>query len=601
MTNLTPSATGTLEDSPMLHLLVSALEQGTSGTLVIETPSGSRSALLLARGIPTKLRTAEPVERFGSVLVKLGWLDEHASETSFEEASAAGKLHGEYLTESGVLNADIVARGLRQQMLRKLLWACSLEPKSVYGLYEDRDFLARWAGAGTPISPLHAIWQLTRAMEESSTLNNLVGRFESQAMRIHPRAVLEKFGFDAAERALLDALKARPQTVSELKRLNILSASMLHRAIYVLALTRQFELGGISDPMGVGSRYEDIHELLEQRKSRPSRPVTIGATPAVPSAATEKRVSGSIDPNSVVTRENQAQSPEVVERRRALNSLAASYEQLDYYQLLGIDRDANSEQVQAAFFRLAKQLHPDKLGAELSDLHEIGARIFSHLTDAQQTLTDSHRRADYDRQLTLGPSAGDDEQERIQVVVHAATSFQKAEVLFKKRMFAAAEIEAKHAHENDPEQSDYLALLAWIRANKPNSEAQLPQILDKLNLAVKMGPESEKNRFYRAQVLSRLGRHREALADYRFVVSKNPHHIDALRELRIWEMRRKGQESTPPVRGSALRSSSPPPAGSRRPSDPRHPARTSTTPTPNNHKSQNPTPKGGVLSKFFKR
>jgi tetratricopeptide (TPR) repeat protein len=203
--------------------------------------------------------------------------------------------------------------------------------------------------------------------------------------------------------------------------------------------------------------------------------------------------------------------------------------------------------------------------------------------------------------LARGLTASDDEQERIQLVVHAATSFQKAEVLFKKRMFAAAELEAKRAHDDDPEQSDYLALLAWIQANKPNADSQLPQILDTLNLAVKMGPENEKNRFYRAQVLSRLGRHREALADYRFVVSKNPHHIDALRELRIWEMRRKGQESSPPLRGSSLRSSSPPPGGSRRPSDPHYPARTSTTPSPNSRRSQNPTPKGGMLSKFFKR
>jgi len=601
MTNLTPSATGTLEKSPVLHLLVSALEHEMSGTLVIETPNGARSALLLDRGIPTKLRVAEPVERFGSVLVKLGWFDEQNSEKSFEEAAAAGKLHGEYLTESGVLNADVIIRGLRHQMLRKLLWACSLEPTSVYGLYEGRDFLARFAGAGTPISPLHAIWQLALAMEESSSLNNLVGRFESQAMRIHPRAVLEKFGFGAAERALLDALKARPQTVSELKRLNILPAPVLYRAIYTLALTRQFELGSSADPMGVGAHYEDIHELLEQHKTRPSRPITIGTTSVVSSVATNKKPSDSVVQNSAIGMENQTRSPEVIEKRRALKNLAASYEQLDYYQLLGIERNANTVQIQAAFFQLAKQLHPDKLGPELADLRDAGSRIFSRLTDAQQTLTDPNRRTEYDRQLARGLTASDDEQERIQLVVHAATSFQKAEVLFKKRMFAAAELEAKRAHDDDPEQSDYLALLAWIQANKPNADSQLPQILDTLNLAVKMGPENEKNRFYRAQVLSRLGRHREALADYRFVVSKNPHHIDALRELRIWEMRRKGQESSPPLRGSSLRSSSPPPGGSRRPSDPHYPARTSTTPSPNSRRSQNPTPKGGMLSKFFKR
>ncbi len=601
MTNLTPSATGTLEKNPILHLLVSALEHESSGTLVIETPLGGRSALHLAGGIPTKFKTAEPIERFGSVLVKLGWLEESNSEKSFEAACSLGKLHGEYLVEIGALAADVVARGLRTQMLRKLQWACKLAPSSVYGLYEGQDFLARWAGAGTPISPLRAVWQLARDMQESVSLSKLIERFESQILRIHHKAVLDKFGFDAAERALFDVLKARPQTLTELIRLNILPVPNLHRAIYILALTRQFEFGTSSEPMGLGSHFDSIHEILGQRKFRSSRPVAIAARLAVSPDAISANVHESTAPTSNEVTARQKQNQEVIERRHILQNLSASHEQMDFYQLLGINRDVTTDQILAAFFQLAKQFHPDKLGPELVDMHDVSARIFSHLTEAQQTLSDPRRRAEYDRQLTHGSTPADFEQERIQLVIHAATSFQKAEVLFKKRMLAAAELEARRAHENDPEQADYLALLAWIQASKPNSEDQLPQLLDQLNEAAKMGPESEKTRFYRAQVLSRLGRHREALADYRFVVSKNPHHIDALREIRIWEMRRKGQESSPPARGIGSRSSSSVPSASRRPSDPRHPARTSTTPAPSNRRSQSLTPKGGMFSKFFKR
>ena len=601
MTNLTPSATGTLEKTPILHLLVSALEHKSSGTLVIETPLGARSALLFDRGIPAKFKTAEPVERFGSVLAKLGWLDELSVEKSFEDAAASGKLHGEYLVEAGVLAAAVVARGLRSQLLRKLQWACKLAPKSVFGMYDGQDFLARWAGLGTPISPLRAVWYIARDMHELSSLTKLIERLEPQILRIHPRAVLEKFGFDVAERAIVDALKARPQTLAELSRLEVLPAPVLHRAVYILALTGQFEFGAGTEPMGLGLHIDGIHELLEPRKHRSSRPIEIAARSADSSESSKVIVTRATILPTNETTARPKQNAEAIERRRVLQKLSASHEQLDFYQLLGINRDATTDQIQAAFFQLAKQYHPDKLGSDLADMRDVSGRIFSHLTDAQQTLCDSRRRVEYDRQLTHGSIPIDVEQERIQLVIRAATSFQKAEVLFKKRMFAAAELEAKRAQENDPEQPDYLALLAWIQANKPNSEAQLPQILDRLNEALKRGPESEKNHFYRAQVLSRLGRNREALADYRFVVSKNPHHIDALRELRIWEMRRKGQESLPPVRGIGTRSSSPVPSASRRPSDPHHPTRTSTTPAPSNRRSQTPTPKGGMLSKFFKR
>jgi curved DNA-binding protein CbpA len=601
MTSLTPSVTGTLGKSPILHLLVSALEHVSSGTLVIETPAGARSALGFNQGIPTKFKAAEPVERFGSVLVTFGWLDESASEKSFGEASVCGMLHGEYLVKKGILSADVVALGLRCQMLRKLSWACTLDPSSVYGLYDGQDFLARWAGVGTPLSPLRAAWQLAREMPESATLLDLVGRFESQAMRFHPRAALDKFGFDTAERAVLDLLKARPQTLTDLTRLNVLPLPILHRAIYVLALTRQLELGTSAEPIGLGMNFESIHEILSQRSSRPNRPLAIAARPIDSTEAINTNAHESAASDCCGSAASSTQGQEVVERRTELQNLFESLPHMDFYELLGINRDATTNQIQIAFFELAKQCHPDKLGSELADMREVGARVFSRLTDAQQTLSDLHRRAEYDQQLLREPKSMDGEQERIQLVLHAATSFQKAEVLFKKRMFAAAELEAKRASEDDPEQADYLALLAWIRANKPNMEAQYPQVLEQLNEAVKMAPESAKNRFYRAQVLSRLGRHREAVADYRFVVSKNPHHIDALREIRIWEMRRKGQESSAPGHGVGSRSSSPASSASRRPSDPRYPARMSTTPAPSNRSSQNPSPKGGVLSKFFKR
>ena len=599
MTGSAPSATGTLERSPFLHLLVSALEHESTGTLVVESPDGSRSALLLDRGIPFKFKTAEPVHRLGSILATLGWLEESQREESFVEAAAVGKLHGEYLVETGMLTAHVVERGLRLQMLRKLAWACKLPGSSVYGLYEGQDFLARWAGAGTPISPLHAAWRLARDAQESASLSSLIERLNSQPLKIHPESVLEKFGFDSAERAVLDVLKARPQTLAELAKLNVLPAPILQRVVYILALTRQIRLGAGARPMGIGLSVEHIHELLEERKIRSARPVAIAAKGiAVPVAMTAGVREPSIADSEVVSAKP---NPELAEKRRALQHLTDSYEHMNHYELLGIDQGATNDQVQAAFFRMAKQFHPDKLGSELSDMREASSRLFSRLAEAQLALSDQSKRIEYDRKLAHGLNPVDEEQQRIQTVIHAATSFQKAEVLLKKRMLAAAELEAKRAHESDPEQADYLALLAWIQASKPNSEMQLPHVLDQLNQAVKMDPESEKTHFYRAQVLSRLGRQREAVSDYRFVVSKNPHHIDALREIRIWEMRRKGQESAPPAGGVGSRTSSPVPGGSRRPSDPRHPVRASTTPAPATRQPQSITPKGGMLSKFFKR
>ncbi|GAB1514062.1 DnaJ domain-containing protein [Actinophytocola sp. KF-1] len=61
---------------------------------------------------------------------------------------------------------------------------------------------------------------------------------------------------------------------------------------------------------------------------------------------------------------------------------------IDYYELLGVTRDASSSEIRSAYRALAKAMHPDTGGT---------AGAFRLLREAYDTLTDPERRADYDR------------------------------------------------------------------------------------------------------------------------------------------------------------------------------------------------------------
>jgi hypothetical protein len=61
---------------------------------------------------------------------------------------------------------------------------------------------------------------------------------------------------------------------------------------------------------------------------------------------------------------------------------------IDYYELLGVARDASSSEIRSAYRALAKAMHPDTGGT---------AGAFRLLREAYDTLTDPERRADYDR------------------------------------------------------------------------------------------------------------------------------------------------------------------------------------------------------------
>lgn len=70
----------------------------------------------------------------------------------------------------------------------------------------------------------------------------------------------------------------------------------------------------------------------------------------------------------------------------------------DYYDILGVPRDASQHQIKKAFHRLAMKHHPDRNkspGAEAK---------FREIAEAYETLSDDQRRREYD-QVGHGPSA----------------------------------------------------------------------------------------------------------------------------------------------------------------------------------------------------
>jgi len=63
----------------------------------------------------------------------------------------------------------------------------------------------------------------------------------------------------------------------------------------------------------------------------------------------------------------------------------------DYYEVLGVDRDATDEEIKRAFRRLAFKYHPDHNHDDLA-----GER-FKEVNEAYQVLCDPDKRAAYDR------------------------------------------------------------------------------------------------------------------------------------------------------------------------------------------------------------
>ena len=248
-------------------------------------------------------------------------------------------------------------------------------------------------------------------------------------------------------------------------------------------------------------------------------------------------------------------TPEQAAVRQRIVDKAASIGSSNYFEILGVGQMVGSEEIQSAFVSLAKIWHPDRLPAVLSDVRNECSRVFSYIGEAHATLIDPKRRAEYMHLLREGGATPDD-QEKMQILLGAATDFQKAEHFLKRGENKKAEELVRKAIAADPDQPEYLAALAWLEAMKPENQDEESTLrrIAMLNEALAKNAKFEKAVFYRAMLFKRLGRDREAMNDFRLSVELNPRNIDSAREIRLFNMRR---DSKAP---GARNSKTPPPA-----------------------------------------
>ncbi len=89
-----------------------------------------------------------------------------------------------------------------------------------------------------------------------------------------------------------------------------------------------------------------------------------------------------------------------------IEALARIMDELDYYQLLGVEPQASAADIRKAYHASSRSFHPDANRGLSDDLRAHCGRISKRITEAYCVLRDARRRKAYDTKRTGSDDAG---------------------------------------------------------------------------------------------------------------------------------------------------------------------------------------------------
>jgi tetratricopeptide (TPR) repeat protein len=214
----------------------------------------------------------------------------------------------------------------------------------------------------------------------------------------------------------------------------------------------------------------------------------------------------------------------------------------DHFAALGLPRTAGPDEAQKAFVEAAKQWHPDRVPSEARELAPLYARVFSRLEVARGTLTDPQRRQRYIEELFSPPKQATSADA---TGLEASLELKKAEVLLKKNDLATAEKHLRRVIHLTPGNVLAQALLVWVQVKPTSQPAELAKLVTDLDRVVALDGKCERAFFFRGQLRKRLGKEKEAHADFVRAAELDKTNIDAQREVRLYRMRHEKSADQP--------------------------------------------------------
>ena len=266
-------------------------------------------------------------------------------------------------------------------------------------------------------------------------------------------------------------------------------------------------------------------------------PVTSSVSAVASSPSTVARAAPAVmrpvvsSPSTVRSSPSGLASAPVPEDLKGLTALFETMKKQTYFEVLGLKKDADANQVKVAYLKAARSFHPDTVPQNAPpEVAKVRADIFALISEANRTLSDPVLREDYTAELAAGGSGSKVDIEKI---LRAEDCFQKGTIMVKARKYPEALKMLESAIADNPDEGEFYAWRGYAKfLLATDRKAATPDVLRDINLCVSKNPNVANAYYFLGFVAKLNGDHKTALANFKKCVALDPKHIDASRELR---------------------------------------------------------------------
>jgi len=200
----------------------------------------------------------------------------------------------------------------------------------------------------------------------------------------------------------------------------------------------------------------------------------------------------------------------------------------NFYEVLGLTKNADAGQIEVAYHRLARRYHPDlhyRKGME--GMRTELDNLFGKVTEAYSILSDESRRWEYDLQIST-TEEGAPGKASPRDPAKAEAAFNSGVNALRARDLDAATNFFNEAIQNDPKNAKYYSHLALALLQRPRRQAEAEEAMQ---FAIRLEPQVADHQANLGILYQMSGIHDKALKAFDAALRLDPKNKKALKGL----------------------------------------------------------------------